>query len=422
MKNLQNHIFSTTTCISKETMLKFINKQLSQKELHQVQTHLIDCDFCSEALEGMAHAKNPSVLFTIDHLIDKRTTQKSPSITRIFLVAASVLLFVFGGYYTINNFNEVAQMKDNVISFQEPQKNAIETNIPEQEELMREQKEADGEKSAQTSTIKLEKNAEVVDAEVAEIKSNDKWKDNYGTLEESPIEQQVAKNDYRPVLTKDKTTTSAATTSTGSAYKAKIQDSEDAMMDVDNTIAPAPIMANEKAKADANIDQKATNQLASKAIVSDNLKKSGETKNRAKKEKEAPRPSSADDFNREGDEITLKEEETVTRNENTSFVETITTTETSGELATGVAIATQNFLADGITNYKQKKYKEAIQNFDLILAETPTTTKTYEAKWYKALCLIELKDITNAKKLLSELTYVNNPFSKQAEEKLKELK
>ena len=113
MKNLQNHIFSTTTCISKETMLKFINKQLSQKELHQVQTHLIDCDFCSEALEGMAHAKNPSVLFTIDHLIDKRTTQKSSSIARMFLVAASVLLFVVGGYYTINNFNDAAKLNEN---------------------------------------------------------------------------------------------------------------------------------------------------------------------------------------------------------------------------------------------------------------------------------------------------------------------
>ncbi len=58
MKNLHHHIFSETTCISKETMLKFINKQLSQKELHDVQKHLLDCDFCSEALEGMQHAKN----------------------------------------------------------------------------------------------------------------------------------------------------------------------------------------------------------------------------------------------------------------------------------------------------------------------------------------------------------------------------
>ena len=63
MKSLQNHIFSTTTCISKETMLKFINKQLSQKELHEVQKHLIDCDFCSEALEGLKYAKNSTKPF-----------------------------------------------------------------------------------------------------------------------------------------------------------------------------------------------------------------------------------------------------------------------------------------------------------------------------------------------------------------------
>lgn len=422
MKNLQNHIFSTTTCISKETMLKFINKQLSQKELHQVQTHLIDCDFCSEALEGMAHAKNPSVLFTIDHLIDKRTTQKSPSIARIFLVAASVLLFVVGGYYTINNFNDAAKLNENELSFQEPQKNTIENILPEQEELMQEQKEAEGEKSAQNITLKLKNNEEVAEAEVAETKANDRWKDNYGTLEESPIEQQVAQNDYRPVLAKDKTTTSAATTSTGSAYKAKIQDSEDTMMDVDNTIAPAPILANEKAKADANSDQKATNQLANKAIVSDNLKKSGETKNRAKKEKEAPRPSSADDFKREADEITLKEEEKVSRSENTSFAETITTTETSGGISTGASTTMSDALTDGIIYYNQKKYTTALKKFDVVLNGNDNPTKKSEARWYKALCLIQLKDMTEAKNLLTMLTQYNNAYSKQAEEKLKALK
>src|SRR5690606_11276178 len=119
MKNLHHHIFSETTCISKETMLKFINKQLSQKELHDVQKHLLDCEFCSEALEGMQHAKNPSILFNIDHQIASRTQQKTTPFSRIILVAASLLLVVVGSYYTVTNFNDAA-VKESELAYEEP--------------------------------------------------------------------------------------------------------------------------------------------------------------------------------------------------------------------------------------------------------------------------------------------------------------
>ncbi|MGE0562586.1 MAG: tol-pal system YbgF family protein [Flavobacteriales bacterium] len=396
-------------------MLKFINKQLSQKELHQVQTHLIDCDFCSEALEGMAHAKNPSILFTIDHQIDNLTSKKSPSIARILLVAASVLLFVFGGYYTINNFNDATKFNENEISFKEPQKNTVENILPEQEELLqkqKEQKEEEGEKTIRTINIETQNKEE----EIAEAEANEKWSTNFSTIEESPVEQQI----YQTELAKDKTTNSS--TSLGNTYKATIQDNEDVMMDMDKTIAPAPKVADEKAKADMNLEQKTANQLTTKTTVTDNLKKSGEVKKPAKKEMEALNSSSDDDFkNKESDEIAVKKEEILTRTENTLFEETISTTEVSGGISTGTTMNTRNILADGITYYNQKKYTTAVKEFDLVLNGTDNATKKSEARWYKALCLIELKDITEAKKLLTMLTQYNNTYSKQAEEKLKAL-
>ena len=57
MKELHNHIFSNTTCISKETMLRYINKQLSKTELHDVEKHLLDCELCSDAFTGMQYAE-----------------------------------------------------------------------------------------------------------------------------------------------------------------------------------------------------------------------------------------------------------------------------------------------------------------------------------------------------------------------------
>ena len=89
MKELHNHIFSNTTCISKENMLKYINNQLSKKELHEVEKHLLGCEFCSEAVEGLKYAENSSIIFALDHQIDQRTKgSTSSSMYRGLMVAA----------------------------------------------------------------------------------------------------------------------------------------------------------------------------------------------------------------------------------------------------------------------------------------------------------------------------------------------
>ena len=412
MKNLQNHIFSTTTCISKETMLKFINKQLSQKELHDVQKHLIDCDFCSEALEGMKYAKNASVLFNIDHKITARTEKKTIPFARIILVAASVLFIAVGGYYTINNFNDVAQLKENELSFQEPTKNNnnIESLLPSPLEQMQEQKEPEGTKISVIEEDRSEAKAEEKTSYYRYV--DEKNKDVTVSTKETQAQGYVSQQDVLP---------STVTTTTGSTYKTELAESDDALMDIESKVTQDKTVLKENSKSDANFDQLAKNQAPNKVVSTEKSKKSADTKQRAKKAMEAPSAVSVNDELNNKDAEEKLERETVTRNDNITTNETVSFSEASGGLATDSTTNSRSALTDGIADFNAKKYTEAIQNFDLILAETPTTTKTYEAKWYKALCLIELKDITAAKKLLNELTYVNNPFSKKAEEKLKEL-
>lgn len=421
MKNLQNHIFSTTTCISKETMLKFINKQLSQKELHEVQKHLIDCDFCSEALEGLKYAKNSSVLFNIDHKITARTEQKTVPFARIILVAASVLFIAVGGYYTITNFNDVAQLKENELSYQEPKNNTtpttIETLLPAQEEQLQEQKEAEGDKIT------------VIEEDRTEAKAEEKASDYYRFADEKNKDSDVSKKEAQGYVSQQAASPNTITTSTGSTYKTELAESDDALMDIESTVTQDKTVLKESrieygTKNDANFDQLAKNQAPNKVVNADKEKKSIDTKQRAKKAMEAPSAVSVtDELKNSTDKDTEEklERETVTRNDSISTNETVSFSEASGGLATGSTTNSRSILTDGIADFNAKKYTEAIQNFDLILAESPTTTKTYEAKWYKALCLIELKDITAAKKLLNELVQVNNPFSKKAEDKLKEL-
>ena len=415
MKSLQNHIFSTTTCISKETMLKFINKQLSQKELHDVQKHLIDCDFCSEALEGMKYAKNSSILFNIDHKITARTEKKTIPFARIILVAASVLFIAVGGYYTINNFNDVAQLKENELSYQEPAN--TKPLLAPQEEQLQEQKEAEQETEGDRITVVEEDRSEAKAEEKTSYYRyvDEKNKDNDVSTKETQAQGYVSQQDVLPTT---------VTTTTGSTYKTELAETDDALMDFEGTVAQDKTVLKENSKSDANIDQLAKNQAPNKVVSADKEKKSIDTKQRAKKAMEAPSASSVtDELKNKTDKDAEEnlEREADNRNDNISTNETLSFSEASGGLTTGSTTNSRSALTDGIGDFNAKKYTEAIQNFDLILAESPTTTKTYEAKWYKALCLIELKDITAAKKLLNELTYVNNPFSKKAEDKLKEL-
>ncbi|NQX97743.1 MAG: hypothetical protein HRT73_07670, partial [Flavobacteriales bacterium] len=120
-------------------MLKFINKQLSKEELHKVETHMLDCELCTDAYEGMAYAENSSMLFAIDSQIDQRVgirRNKTP-IMRNLMLAASVLVIVFGTYFTFSFFNKTVNngnslaINEVVEAEQEPLEEGLAENFEE---------------------------------------------------------------------------------------------------------------------------------------------------------------------------------------------------------------------------------------------------------------------------------------------------
>ena len=51
---LNNHIFSETGCINRDMMMKYRSGKMRHSDKYEVEKHLIDCNLCSEALEGLA--------------------------------------------------------------------------------------------------------------------------------------------------------------------------------------------------------------------------------------------------------------------------------------------------------------------------------------------------------------------------------
>lgn len=392
MKNLHHHIFSETTCISKETMLKFINKQLSQKELHDVQKHLIDCDFCSEALEGLKYAKNSSVLFNIDHKIASRTQQNTTPFSKIILVAASLLLIVTAGYYTVTNFNNAA-IKESELAYEQPIDEEVEQAVEEveMETLVNQAPAISSVSSTNQQGISAEKS-------------------------EAPMQQKVSSEQVQSFSNNKEMASGNAITQTFSTKERIASDIAEAEESVaDNILFEETTVATKKdAEKEMDMDANMPVTLA----ADKKSEKPSKNKTRAKTT-QAPSPATygKEDAKLEKKEVqpVVTDEENNNRTENTTFSNT-----TTGGLTSASSASEENHLEEGKASYNLKDYVTAIHHFDLVLAETKTTNRTYEAKWYKALCFIGLNDKTTAKKLLLELTYVNNPFSKKAEAKLKE--
>ena len=54
MKSRIHNIFSETGCVQKDMLLKYRDGELNDTDKHDVERHLIDCELCSDALDGLA--------------------------------------------------------------------------------------------------------------------------------------------------------------------------------------------------------------------------------------------------------------------------------------------------------------------------------------------------------------------------------
>ncbi len=118
--SLKHKIFVETDCIPEQTMFDYIDKKLSAKECHAVEKHLLHCDLCSDALEGLELTKNRGRIAAINQKISERIASpiKENKLVAfnyklIISIAASILLLI-GGVFFFNHFNqknEIAEFK-----------------------------------------------------------------------------------------------------------------------------------------------------------------------------------------------------------------------------------------------------------------------------------------------------------------------
>jgi len=119
-------IFSETGCISKETMYRYLDGDLSAEEMHLVEKHLTDCELCSDELEGLSYMKDrdrtKTIVAELNREIRERAGRKSRGIIffdtyvkRAVAVAAAVIV-VAGSIYILSDISgdQQKQISENV--------------------------------------------------------------------------------------------------------------------------------------------------------------------------------------------------------------------------------------------------------------------------------------------------------------------
>ena len=82
MENKFHKIFVQSECISEEAMLAYIKGTLSSKEKYTVEKHLLHCDFCADAMEGLQLVNDETGISEIIADINKKQPGKSLSTNR----------------------------------------------------------------------------------------------------------------------------------------------------------------------------------------------------------------------------------------------------------------------------------------------------------------------------------------------------
>ena len=114
MRDKLDNILNNSECISEEMLLNYLEGTLIPSDQHHVEKHLLDCEFCSEALEGLSAMGFPNVrtdLNKLDQRINYRVNRSGGKIIqlkRVYRIAAVIALVALfgGGFYYLQSMKK----------------------------------------------------------------------------------------------------------------------------------------------------------------------------------------------------------------------------------------------------------------------------------------------------------------------------
>lgn len=427
MNSKLNIIFSESGCPADGVLQKYLNGELSHSQKHDVEKHLIDCEMCSDELEGLQLMQDSEKLnLIVDRINDKIDHKTKVRILKPLFtfarIAAAVLIFVIIGslYILYNNFNSLKNDKvlseniKQVTTAEQPQKDE-----PKIGEGFKADSTPKGEINASTRKVIADNNQKNIETtkdllsklSFAEKKEVEKVSE-IGLIEDSENkastgnnvggatiayfdalannrnESEIALEESKPIedeKLKEESITENTVTLSGKTAATK---SDEIAMFTSNTAYKSDRKGEKKAKSQS------TDSYAGLPATSDDSDKSKDSDLEQSPGYSAPNASNIT--------ISASQESERERLKNNA----------SGE---------ESLLNLAIDDYSTERYNDARSKLEQVI-----TNKSFsyyqKAQWYYALTLVKLNDIPKAKTVLNDIVKIpNHIYNKEAKEKLIEL-
>ncbi len=124
-KELKYNLYSPGDCLSGQQLFDYIGQRLSPKEEHIVEKHLLDCELCSDALEGLRMVKDRERIGVINQLVKERIAAPQKKIIpfnyRTVASIAAGLLLLIGSVVVFKQFSPDSAEKNVALTEQQTQ-------------------------------------------------------------------------------------------------------------------------------------------------------------------------------------------------------------------------------------------------------------------------------------------------------------
>jgi protein TonB len=121
MSDSKNKIFISTDCIPEQTLFDYIDNKLSAKENNAVEKHLLDCELCSDALEGLKLVKDRTRIRVINQKVKEFIApghdKKVVTINyRLITAIAAGLALLIGSVFFFQQFTSNSMMEQKSVA------------------------------------------------------------------------------------------------------------------------------------------------------------------------------------------------------------------------------------------------------------------------------------------------------------------
>ena len=401
-------------CISEAEMLKYLDGTLDPATQHRVERHLLDCELCSDAMEGLSIHRRDQLqraLKDLDERIDKRLDSVSATASPLLLfyrIAAIVLLVALsgGGLYYFRSYKRSEKIfSENYKPYSAVPSvaNPVTTNTADEKPTLK------GDNKSPASPGKAEQRVAPKDKHILYPKTS------------VPVAATGA--------TKTRSDDMARETTPGSADAVfQKKENEPATGSHDkNTISPSstnPQNAEAVTILDESrkLNRQSKSQPPSVGILKDNTSvKNPEEKENLSTKKTALESdhagfSIADSSNLARTNSLMKEGIKQYEEKNYSGAIVIFNTVLKNDPGN-----TEALFYGGVSNLNQHEETVAVKLFESVLKHSPNTFAD-AARWYLSLAYIKKNKISKAKPLLEELSRSDNEYNSRAKKTLDELK